>query len=505
MLLHPADQLNVWQLELEKCNKSLSSVDSGRLCDFVRRCLADPQSTHELDAWDGDVFKRAALLMLKSRGHAVTGLKALQAKRSMSSLLASLTAAAMLAATAARVALERNDDLPGEQPWLAMFGDDSTRDRPLMNAAKLESSSGNPPSVLLMGRPRTGLSKVRERWAKALGVTPRVARPVSLASLIATLLRLPAIARDGIRVSLDSSTIPNAIELSGIHYRVLFGHASARWQSQNSAPSFAIYSQSGLANTSLLERAQQERGTTTVHLVHGVSMGRNFMGFSDVAIWQCAHDARWHERIGGYRACVTAHMEPPGMISGGHGWLLLSNLVHPNNPDFQRRGIAAELELLQAVATSARVAQINAQDVTWKPHPSFAGQPEALQAAVVAKVREYGFSQWPKGATLDESRRFKVVISTRSTVLLDLLRIGKLGVLVDLASGLSDGTAVCQMPLVARTQAQLDTCISLLTRDEKGQGEAYLEAWRRIGPGRIDLSIQQLIALARDGISRSSL
>lgn len=497
VLDYPADASNVWQLELAKCDVSLSSDDMAALAQFVAGCIAAPLSVHVLDAWNGVAFKRATQRMLKAAGQRVVGFHALQAGTVLAGMRASAIAAALIAIAAAKLLLERGDCLPSDRPWLALFGDRSTRDSPLLRAAAKRDVSAAAPAILLLGRPRVSVAEAKALWRTELGVEPFVCRPVSIPSLLSALACLTHITRRGISASLASYSVPSATELAGIHYRVLFGHASTIWQRHQATPSAVVYGHTGLAHTSLLERAQQAQGAVTIHLVHGVSMGRNFMGYSDTAIFQCSHDAAWHDRLGGYAACVSPVMQTPALIPEGYGLLLLSNLIHSINPDFQHRGIAAELELLEVVSRCAMNAGLPARDVTWKPHPSFAGQSPVVRSGVISKVDELGFRHWPDGHDLGHAREFRVIVSTRSTVLLDLLRLGKLGVLVDLSAARPDGTAVGRLPLVARTATELDVCISSIM-DDATLRTAYARAWNDIGPGRTDLCMEQIIELARD-------
>lgn len=495
MFDHPADATKAWSLELDKSDTAASPTERAQVSAFVADCMAEPGKAHVARAWSGPAFRRAVILELLARGQPARGAARLEALGRWRFAAASLIASTALLASALRASLERSDPLPQAQAWVAIFGDDATRDRLALQALATATGDAALP-VLLVGRPRAGIRAVRRQLRILHDRDYLICRPSGLTAMVEA---MPSILRSfgqGVR-ALDSGVAqPSIPELAGIAYRVFSGHVAAHWQRRHACPSAVVYSQAGLADVSLLELEQQRRGATTTHLVHGVSSGRNFIGFSDVAIFQCRHDASWHELLGGYARCTHAPMEAPPHIAGGEGWLLLSNLVHAMNPEYRRRGAAPELELLSAVAACASSQGIPANDVTWKPHPSFESQPAAIRAEVLAHVDALGFRRWPEGAGLEYAKRFRVILSTRSTVLLDLLKMGKLGILVDLGVAPADRTAVSLMPLVARDPQQLVSCIAAASRED-ALAAAYQKAWEDIGPGRTDLSLDQILGIAR--------
>ena len=488
---YPVDARKAWRLELDKSETAASPDERDQVRAFVTACISDPGKPHVAEAWSGPTFRQAAVLELLARGQPVFGAARLKILQRWRFAAASLIATATLLASAVRASFERSDSLPPGQPWVAIFGDDATRDRLLLRALAMAPGKG-PLPVLLVGRPRAGIRAVRHQLQNFQDRSYLVCRPSGLLSLLGAIPSIMRALGQGVS-ELDSAVAqPSTKELAGIAFRVFSGYVAAQWQRRHASPSAVIYSQTGLADVSLLELEQQRLGATTMHLVHGVSLGRNFIGFSDVAIFQCRHDASWHALMGGYSRCTHAALAPTPHIAEGEGWLLMSNLIHTMNPEYLRRGAAPELELLSAVAACAKSEGMPASEVTWKPHPSFAGQPAAIRSEVLAHVDALGFRHWPQDTGIEHAKRFRVILSTRSTVLLDLLRMGKLGILVDLSTSPTDRTATSLMPLVARDQQQLLSCVGSTARTEFFHA-AYLKAWQDIGPGRTDLSLDQIL------------
>jgi hypothetical protein len=495
VLHYPADPSKVWQLELEKSETAASQPDRDNVAVFVAACIASPDSVHETQSWSGPASRKAVLHRLAAHGQCVHGLPTLRATSAVKFVVSALLASSSLVAAVVRASLERADMLPGNKPWVAVFGDGDTRDGPALESLNAITAH-YPVPVLVLGRPRKALGEIKQTLRDSTNCDVIVGRPLDFRALAAATPALAAALKQGLHEQRNSIASPSLIELAGITYRVLAGHVAVAWQRRNPCPSEVVYSQTGLADVSLLEAQQQALGATTIHLVHGVSIGKNFVGFSDAAVFQCRHDANWHETMGGYRRCVHAPMAAPPFVADGSGWLLLSNLVHSMNPHFRERGTAPELELLAAVAECARDQGVPAGDITWKPHPSFASQPASVRNEVLECVEALGFRRWPEDATLDLAKSYKVILSTRSTVLLDLLRMGKLGILVDFTPGPAGLTAVARMPLIARDAKQLLACVAT-TRDDRSYGDAYRRAWADIGPGMTGLSMEQIIDLAR--------
>src|SRR5690606_10008897 len=134
------------------------------------------------------------------------------------------------------------------------------------------------------------------------------------------------------------------------------------------------------ADTTLLELAQQATGQQTWHVVHGVSAGLNFTGRSSVAVFTCAHDARWHERLQGYGRCMHLPVPLPAPVAGASGLLLLTSYAHRMNMECRLSGTRAEEAVLQGVSGAA--ARLGEATLQWRPHPALAALDRTDQEAL---------------------------------------------------------------------------------------------------------------------------
>jgi hypothetical protein len=374
------------------------------------------------------------------------------------------------------------DPLPDTPLVTAMYGEVANRTRHLIAALAAEAPDV---PILLLGRPQLDRAALRARLAEA-GVRGPLVRPFDVTSALAA---LPAIARrlgEGARAVRAADWRPAARDLAAICFRVALGETHARWAAAHvpAGPRTVVFGHTGVADSHLLERALQARGARTVHWVHGVSLGLNFLGGSDLAVFQCGSDARWHRALGGYGRCESLPAPAPTPAMGGQGWLLLTNLVHPMNPDFRRHGVAAEAALLAAVAAAAGQAR-----KVWKPHPILASLDVAVRADIEARAAALGFERWPEGQPLDQARDFAVVVSTPSTVALDVLRLGVLPVLYA-GPGLDPDSAIAQLPLTADSADGLRICLD----NCRDPAAAFALAWSRIAPGR-DPTLADILGL----------
>lgn len=376
------------------------------------------------------------------------------------------------------------DVLPGTNLVAAMHGEIANRTRHLIAALAAEASDA---PILLLGRAQLGRAALRAQLAEA-GVRGPLVRPFDLFSAVAS---LPAILRrlgEGRRAVCAAGWHPAARDLAAICFRVALGETHARWAAVHigSGPRTVVFGHTGVADSHLLERALQAKGARTVHWVHGVSLGLNFVGGSDLAVFQCGSDARWHRKLGGYGRCESLPAPAPAPAPGGEGWLLLSNLVHPMNPDFRRHGVAGEAALLEAVAAAAGDAR-----KVWKPHPILASLDPAVRSDIETRAAALGFARWPEAQPLDQARDFAVIVSTPSTVALDVLKFGVLPVLYG-GAGLDPSSALAQLPLKAETVDELRS----VARQASDRAALFQSAWTAVAPGR-EPALADLVALAQ--------
>ncbi|MDO9337784.1 MAG: hypothetical protein Q7T61_15425 [Caulobacter sp.] len=380
------------------------------------------------------------------------------------------------------------DPLPDVPMVAAMHGEISNRTRHLIAAL----ASGRPDApILLLGRPQLERAAFRQALSQA-GVTGPLVRPFDMASALAA---LPAIMRrlaEGARHVGAADWRPAARDLAAICFRVMLGETHARWVARHApqGPRTVVFGHTGVADSHLLERALQARGARTVHWVHGVSLGLNFVAGSDLGLFQCGSDARWHQALGGYGQAASLPAEPPAPAAGGEGWLVLSNLVHPMNAEFRRHGVAGEAALLEAVAAAA-----GAGRKVWKPHPILDSLDPSVRQAIEARAAALGFSRWPAADGLARAAEFGVVVATPSTVALDVLKLGVLPVLFG-GGGLDPASALAQLPLKADSAAGLTAAAACQIA---ARADLFAAAWTAIAPGRAP-TLAELAALARSDV-----
>lgn len=471
----------VWQLELTKAALDDGEIAMGLAAGFADRCVAAPGQTHLLRARAAHLSRRGVVRALQARGERVAGAWMDALSDRVQFLAASCAAAACWIGTVARTAFD-NRQLPrGTQVALAVHGEWSNRTRHVLGLCRETSTS---PVVLVLGRPRASLRHTARLWQGQPGLAAAVlVRPFSPWSALRSAGRALRLCAAGYRLAPRQFHRPRFSEQVAMAYRCFLGAASAHWWRHSGAPvRTVVYGHTGLADTTLLEEAQQRTGASTVHAVHGISSGLNFVGRSSVGLFRCVHDARWHEELGGYGACQAKSAQPPGPARGGRGMLFLSNHLHPMNPWFRAFGAEDELRALGQVAAAADLLGVPRGEVVWKPHPVFASLPAAVRESVLARVDALGLRSWPDGAPLSEAARFRIVLSTRSTAALDVLRLGILPVILENRE-VTHADALSNFPLQARDAGMLGSAIAAL--DRAGMPALMADCWRRVGPADV--------------------
>jgi hypothetical protein len=393
------------------------------------------------------------------------------------------------------LATPAGDPLPADAPVLAaLHGEISNRTR--LPIAALAAEAPRTP-ILLLGRLQQPLTALRRALAElGLGQAPLV-RPFDLAAALGA---LPAILRrlaEGARVLAAAPWRPAPRELAAICFRMALGETCARWAGAHLPPGArtVLFGHTGVADSHLLERALQAGGARTVHWVHGVSLGVNFIAGSDLGLFQCASDARWHQALGGYGRTASLAAAPPAAPAGDEGWLVLSNLIHPMNADYRAQGVAGEAALLRAVAAAARIA--GQRRVTWKPHPVIATLDPAVKAGIEATARELGIIPWPHGpGDLAQAAAYPVIVATPSTVAIDVLRLGRLP-LIYRALVPTPGSAVAQFPLQVWAPEEIAAAAGRLSAPAE-RDALFQAAWTAVGPGR-PATLGDILSLAAAG------
>jgi len=369
---------------------------------------------------------------------------------------------------------------PSDRRLAALHGEVSNRTRHLLSALSAEAPET---PLILLGRPRQSMKGLRRAFAGAGLGNPRLIRPYSL---IDGLLSLPGgLSRliEGARVVGAAEWRPDRRTLAAICFRMLLGETAARWarRQPGGIGRGVIFGHTGVADTHLLERSLQSAGGRTLHWVHGVSLGLNFVAGSDVGLFQCGADARWHQRLGGYGRTLALPAQRPEPAPMGRGWLLLSNLAHPMNPDFRRNGAVAEEALLDAVSRAAVLA--GQTRLVWKPHPVIHTLSQDIQDRLHARARDLGFAVWPHAdGELARAADFALVVASPSTVALDMLRLGLVAVIHG-GAGLDPMSALARLPLQTTTSEDLVAASRALS-DPAARAKSLAQAWAAIEPGR---------------------
>lgn len=361
----------------------------------------------------------------------------------------------------------------------AVHGEWSNRTRHLLS---LLTQGAAPGAILVLGRPRQPLAELRAEWRAKLGVPlPPLVRPYSAGAWVSSLGRCLTATLAGARVAARTPYLPDWRETVAISYRVILGEVSATWWTKQScAVQTVFFGHTGLADTSLLELSQQASGTATVHEVHGLSGGLNFMGISTLARFRCGHDADWHKRLGGYGRCESPMAPMPAPAAGASGVLLVTNLAHPMNPAGPQSGVAAEIGVLERVAAAA--AALGAEGpLAWKPHPSLPGIPSAITDPLVERAQALGYQRVPDAAPLArECRKAQLVVCTTSTVVVDLMLQGRMPLMLVDATLVPD-SALARYPLQCSAGQERSGMQRALALGETG-ADTFRSAWNDIRP-----------------------
>jgi hypothetical protein len=468
----------IWQLELTKAALDDGEIALGVAAAFAKQCSESPEIEHVLCAPSSLVSRRTIARALIKDGQRVAHAWLTPVLDVLQFTLATLTALVFWIATVLRASLERREVVPHADTVLAVHGEWSNRTRHVLRLGTGREAQ----VVLVLGRPRCELRQLAQMWSVNAGlVRPVLLRPFSVGSAVRSLPRSVKLCLAGARLVTGQAYKPPFSAQVAMTYRCLLGGASAAWwQASGIRSRVSVYGHTGLADTTLLEAAQQASGVTTVHAVHGVSAGLNFVGRSNLAVFRCAHDATWHRALGGYGDCRAWPTVRPGAVRGGKGILFLSNLLHPMNPWFRAFGASDELHALAQVAAVADEIGVPRGEVVWKPHPVFNSFSPELRQRVLRRVGELGLRSWPDGAPLGEAVDYAVVLSTRSTAALDVLSLGLIPVILE-SRAMAVSDAVSCFPYQARNPAEAVRAITMLD-SERDLEAIHQDCWRRIGP-----------------------
>lgn len=468
-----------WRMELSKCCMGEAEIAIGYAQYLAEQVVVRGGDT---SVQAPCLSRRATRQALRGRGLHVAFTGAYRMLDRVSILAASGIAWFSLLASALRhvpVAAPRSS---GSGWILAVHGEWSNRTRHVLGTIIDRTP---PESILVLGRPRNSLTSLRALWSARLGGQnlPPLRRPWSLGSVLASIPFAFRMTRTLLGLVDKAPYLPSFRERIAMLWRTFLGGACAAWAARQRDPAVTIvYGHTGTADTTLLELAQQKAGHTTVHAVHGISSGINFTGCSNVAAFRCGHDAAWHDHLGGYGACVVdAAPRPPVHEPGdGSGVLLLTNLAHPMHPGYRMGGVDEEAAALRLVAlASAKIAPPGPR--VWKPHPAFSLIPPKEQVALREEAERLGYELLPPESDWRQHpRRFRWIVTTASTTVIELLLDGHLPLMI--ASDWVDTASVlARYPATARDSSEL---AELMERSLDGSSRTSMFdiAWSAIRP-----------------------
>lgn len=373
--------------------------------------------------------------------------------------------------------------------FVALHGELSTRTRHVLDAMK--TADPQVEAIVLLGRLRRPVAQIERIWTKAgFNPLPPLIVPVNLRAAFRMIVDIPVLWRAGWQAAgVGLGPLPLRVWVS-IGFRVWHGATMARWWgTQQLASDFeVILGISGTADTTLLERAIHAHGGRSIHAVHGQSVGPNFMGFSDLALFRSGYDAANMRVCSSYGRCDVQPASPVMPQRGTKGLLLLTNLAHPMNADFRRDGLVDELAVLTAVAEAAQLLGLSEQPLLWKPHPVISTLPSAQTKTLREEAARLGWFELPLDTPAAIAAANVVsVVSTPSTVALDLLHAGALCVIVDPRERPLT-TAPAMLPRATCTSPEIAAILRTLS-DHDEYSAHFATAWDAIKPARpLDLA-----------------
>ncbi len=369
----------------------------------------------------------------------------------------------------------------GSGPIIAVHGEVSNRTGHVLAAAAQNSSVS---AAIVLGRPRSALRTISREWASRFGFADiRLTRPISLAAAFESLPELIRLLRAGAAILGDTGYSARWSDEIAVLYRMCLGACShAWWRKHGASTAVVIYGHTGLADTSMLEEAQQTAGARTVHWVHGISGGWNFAGYSDLGLFKCGHDAILHRSLPGYGKTASIVLAKPDR-SGREGtqWLLLTNYAHPTNPFSGHGAIDLEIATVRLAAEAAKRSGVDVSDLVWRPHPMFWSLPSEIVKRILAETSATGIRIPRQDDPPPLFKTFGAVLCTPSTAALDVLREGILPVIVA-PHRLPEGSAYSAFPLHATDAETLVHSVGEIG-DAEAESRLYDEAWQRIAPG----------------------
>ncbi len=475
-------EASLWALELSKTSRALTLDQAALIEQFVGECVQSPDEIHELlvDA-DHTALKRAARAAMTRLSGERTGARftvfadaALAAKF----IIASAAGLAGCVLAALQIAFEGKPRRPHRSRVVPlMHAEMSTRTRHLLRVLAKDGYCGD---VIIVGRPQRALGPFAFDLRREFGLQVRLMRCFSARDIMRACLGARDVFARGLAAARLHPSNPSYTEIAGIFCRTVLGEAAAAWWRRlRPADTTAVYAHTGTTDTTRLEIQQQDLGLVTVHFAHGVSHGQNFTALSSVGVFQCAHDARWHTKLGGYHSCLSLEEPPPPLSPAkGNGLVVLSNLIHPMNPHYRRAGAEAELRFIELVARALNLLRQRPETVLWRPHPVFATEPAPVRMRVTQALANAGLALWPATRDRNDVKGLALALSTPSTAAIDMLRLGLPAIICGVEAAPA-GSVYHQFETVGADPQQ----IAQRLQDSQRFPYIFSETWRRVGPG----------------------
>ena len=365
---------------------------------------------------------------------------------------------------------------------LAVHAEWTNRTRHVLEAV---GQALTPRAIIILGRPRKDIDRAVSDWTQRLGhPLPQVIVPASIGAALSAFPEMLRLFTRGFSLVGQQPFLPGFREMSAIVFRVMLGAVMRRWWLDcGFRGGEVIYGHTGTADTTMLESAQQEYGTRTVHIVHGLSTGPNFIGFSDSAWFRCGYDADLYASLRHYGRCDSIGAEKPEMQRGKGGLVLLTNYAHPMNPGYRTRGIGDELRILRDVAGAVAASGLSVAPMRWKPHPAIYSLPRKHQERLRSAAASLGFEEIDPTVTIGKlGKEARWLLTTPSTVVADLLQAGTLAIVLDWQES-SPGADALMQQFPSRVM-HADEIVALMTRvdEDTACGVLYDSAWEILRP-----------------------
>lgn len=265
----------------------------------------------------------------------------------------------------------------------------------------------------------------------------------------------------------------------GLQLRMILALKYLDWSMDCDLPKTAFFGHTGVADTGALDYAIRSASGETTHYFHGISHGHNFWALSSHAYCVCKYDVETTKQLGGYKSASYLPHKMPAVCLGSRGWLLITNYAHPSSDIYQEYGIEAELSLLARAKEAFELSDSRRGQLFWQPHPAFKMLKKSDQDRLlkIAKKLDIRLSRNNK------YQDYQFVLTTPSTVIIDLLKLGILPCLDDFYSTPQFHIAT-QYPeeLKIKTSSQIVVVADKLADDDL-VAVLFPKAWDVIGPG----------------------